>query len=148
MYSTHYLLAMQPAATRRKSKIRSRTVSTLYCKQVSFLCHNFDLSTGLDPYNYTTGRWLSHDETEREARFIRFNFDALCQKIVKACTGATSIMSYDKIEGAFNRVFIFHTDNSKRIVAKLPFPLAGPSRLTTNSEIATIQYCKLLLKDI
>lgn len=37
-------------------------------------------------------------------------------------------------------MFIFYTDNAKQIVARLPFALAGPSRLTTNSEVATIKY--------
>jgi hypothetical protein len=37
-------------------------------------------------------------------------------------------------------VFIFHTNNAKRIVARLPFAVAGPARLTTNSEVATIKY--------
>jgi hypothetical protein len=27
-------------------------------------------------------------------------------------------------------------------VARLPFALAGPARLTTNSEVATIKYCE------
>ncbi|KAI9669662.1 MAG: hypothetical protein M1831_007358 [Alyxoria varia] len=53
---------------------------------------------------------------------------------------ATSIESYDKKEGGFNRVFVFVLDNGKRIVAKLPFSLAGPPRLITNSEVATVKY--------
>ncbi|KAF1850599.1 uncharacterized protein K460DRAFT_391068 [Cucurbitaria berberidis CBS 394.84] len=93
-----------------------------------------------NPYNYTSGRWLRRDALERESRLIRFDFDALCCKIIALCPGASSIVSYDKTEGGFNRVFIFHTNNAKRIVARLPFALAGPSRLTTNSEVATIKY--------
>jgi hypothetical protein len=27
-------------------------------------------------------------------------------------------------------------------VARLPFPLAGPAKLTTASEVATIRYCE------
>ncbi|KAF1960178.1 hypothetical protein CC80DRAFT_465850 [Byssothecium circinans] len=94
----------------------------------------------LDPYAYTSGRWLRCDELERESRLIRFDFDALCRRIIELCPNASSIASYDKMEGGFNRVFIFHTDNAKRIVARLPFALAGPPRLTTSSEVATIKY--------
>jgi hypothetical protein len=47
---------------------------------------------------------------------------------------------YEKKEGGFNRVFIFTTDNAKRVIARLPSKLAGPPRLTTNSEVATIKY--------
>lgn len=50
-----------------------------------------------------------------------------------------------KIEGGFNRVFIFTLDNSERIVARLPFTLTGPSQITTSSEVATIKYCELYL---
>lgn len=99
-----------------------------------------NVDTGLDPYTYTSGRWLRCDELERESRLIRFNFDALCRRIIELCPDANSITSYDKKEGGFNRVFIFHTDNAKRIVARLPFALARPSRLMTNSEVATIKY--------
>jgi hypothetical protein len=37
-------------------------------------------------------------------------------------------------------------DNDKNVAAKLPFSLAGPPSLTTNSEVATLKYhtCKLL----
>ncbi|KAH9863181.1 hypothetical protein IAQ61_009458 [Plenodomus lingam] len=94
-----------------------------------------------DPYRYTSGRWLRRDVLERESRLLQFDFDALRRKVLTLyCPGASSITSYDKKEGGFNRVFIFHTDNAKRIVARLPFALAGPSRLTTNSEVATIKY--------
>lgn len=102
---------------------------------------DLDVDTGLDPYKYTGGRWLRRDALERESRLIQFDFDALCRKVIELCPGASSIASYDKKEGGFNRVFIFQTDNEKRIAARLPFALAGPSRLTTNSEVATIKYC-------
>ncbi|PGH15057.1 hypothetical protein AJ80_05682 [Polytolypa hystricis UAMH7299] len=45
-----------------------------------------------------------------------------------------------KTEGGFNRVFIFTLNNGKRVVAKLPFALAGPSNLATASEVATIKF--------
>jgi len=96
--------------------------------------------TGLDPHAYTSGRWLRRDKLERDSRYITFDFDALCRRVVELCPGAASITTYDKKEGGFNRVFIFTTDNAKRVVARLPFVIAGPPRLTTNSEVATIEY--------
>ena len=71
-----------------------------------------------------------------------FDFDALCRRVLDVCPGAESITSYEKKEGGFNRVFVFTTNSGQRVVARLPFKLAGPSRLTTNSEVATIQYGK------
>jgi len=103
--------------------------------------HNANLHADFDPYNYTKGRWLRNDAIERKARFIQFDFDALCRKIVALCPGALSITSCEKIEGGSNRVFVFHTDNGERLVAKLPFSVAGPPRYTTGSEVATVEYC-------
>ncbi|KAH7081224.1 kinase-like domain-containing protein [Paraphoma chrysanthemicola] len=93
-----------------------------------------------DPFNYTSGRWLRRDALQRESRKISFDFDALRRKVIEICPGANSITSYSKKEGGFNRVFIFHTDNAKRVVARLPFPVAGPQRLITSSEVATIHF--------
>ncbi|KAL7657074.1 hypothetical protein ACMYSQ_006128 [Aspergillus niger] len=95
---------------------------------------------GFDPYNYTSGHWLRDDKEERASRYIKFDFDALCRKILDLSPKASSIIDCQKIEGGFNRVFVFELDNDTRLVAKLPFALAGPSRLTTSSEIATIKY--------
>jgi hypothetical protein len=97
----------------------------------------------LDPHSYTSGRWLRRDKLERDSRYISFDFDALCRRVVELCPGAVSIATVDKKEGGFNMVFVFTADNAKQVVARLPFMLAGPPRLTTNSEVATIKYCKL-----
>ena len=101
-----------------------------------------DVTAGSDPFNYTSGRWLRRDALERDSRNVRFDFDALRRRVIALCPGANSITSYNKKEGGFNRVFIFYTDNAKRVVARLPFPVAGPRRLTTNSEVATVQFCR------
>ncbi|KAJ5645371.1 hypothetical protein N7507_011382, partial [Penicillium longicatenatum] len=42
-------------------------------------------------------------------------------------------------EGCSNRAFIFTFNNNWRLVAKLPFRVAGPAKLTTASEIACIK---------
>lgn len=101
-------------------------------------CHNMCLD--LNPHAYTSGYWLRYNKLEIDARYIVFNFDALCRRIVKLCPGATSIAKCDKKEGGFNRVFIFTTDNAEIVVARLPFAFAGPPSLATNSEVATIRY--------
>lgn len=89
---------------------------------------------------YTSGRWLRNDILQREARHIKFDFSALCKKAIQACPGATRITQLEKKEGSFNRAFLLHMDNDARIVARIPFGVAGPSRLTTNSEVATMAY--------
>lgn len=107
-----------------------------------------EATAGSDPFNYSSGRWLRQDALERESRNVRFDFDALCRRVVALCPGANSVTSYGKKEGGFNRVFIFRTDNAKHVVARLPFPVAGPRRLITNSEVATIRFCKSQFKMI
>lgn len=92
------------------------------------------------PYRYTTGRWLNRDKLQREARYIKFDFPALCKKAVNTCSGATKVIRYEKKEGGFNRVFILYLDNGERVVARVPFRIAGPRRLVTNSEVATMTY--------
>jgi len=98
---------------------------------------------GPDPHEYSDGRWLRDNVAHQQARRISFDFDALCRRVVQTCSGAESILSYEKKEGGFNRVFIFKTNNMKVILAKLPFSNAGPAGLTTESEVATIKFCAL-----
>lgn len=97
-----------------------------------------------DPYEYTSGCWLRDDAVQRRARKIDFNFDALCQKAVQSCLGAKEILQCDKVEGNSNRAFIFNLDNGATVVARVPFSVAGPARLVTNSEVATLAYSKCL----
>jgi hypothetical protein len=98
-----------------------------------------DAHSDLDPY-HTSCRWHRRDKEEQDARYLAFSFDALCRKIVELCPGTNSIASYEKKEGSSNRIFIFSTDDGKRVVAKVPFPHAGASRLITNSEVATMSF--------
>lgn len=105
------------------------------------LCADNKETSGFDPHLYTSGRWLRNDKRQRQIRQIDLNFDKLCQKIVDLSNGAKSIKDCEKKEGGFNRVFIFTMDDNSRVVARLPFPLAGPTKLATASEVATIQYC-------
>ncbi|OJJ50142.1 hypothetical protein ASPZODRAFT_128762 [Penicilliopsis zonata CBS 506.65] len=93
-----------------------------------------------NPYAYTGGRWLNRDELERTSRYIQFDFSALCDRAVHACPGAHRVVKHEKREGGFNRVFLLTMDNSACVVARLSTPIAGPPRLTTNSEVATMTY--------
>ncbi len=93
-----------------------------------------------NPHSYTSGRWLRRDKLERNSRYIEFNFNALCKTVIELCSGAVSIASYEKKEGGFNRAFIFTMTDARRVVARLPTRIAGPPRLTTNSEVATVRY--------
>ncbi|BDD57422.1 hypothetical protein MAP00_002785 [Monascus purpureus] len=91
-----------------------------------------------DPYSYTGGRWLNRDRLQRTSRFIDFDFSELCNTAMKLFPQASKVVDCVKKEGGFNRVFIFTLDSGHRVVARLPTRIAGPPRLTTNSEVATI----------
>lgn len=94
-----------------------------------------------DPYLYTSGRWLHQDELQRQSRSLQFNFSRLCETAVKLCQGASEVVSYEKKEGGYNRVFILKLNTGQHVVARIPTSVAGPPRLTINSEVATIHYC-------
>ncbi|KAF2221656.1 kinase-like domain-containing protein [Elsinoe ampelina] len=94
-----------------------------------------------DPYHYSCGRWLRDDTARRQARHMKFNFQLLCDRVVKLSPGATAVKSWHKKEGGFNRVFIMDLDSGARLVARVPYPDVGlPQTLSTASEVATIAY--------
>lgn len=97
------------------------------------------ITTGIDPHNYNSGRWVRDNKLQHELRFIQFDFDLLCEKVL-ALSGASFITHCEKTESGLNRVFTFALDNGQRVEARLPFKFAGPERLGTASEVATIQY--------
>lgn len=91
-------------------------------------------------FEYTRGRWLIDDAEELRARFLAFNYENLCALVLANCPGSTYITALEKREGSNTRVLIFSTDNGKKLVARLPTSVAGPKRLVTNSEVATIEF--------
>ncbi|WPH00052.1 Hypothetical protein R9X50_00287500 [Acrodontium crateriforme] len=95
-----------------------------------------------DPYSYSRGRWLDQDERRQKVRTLKFNFDALLDVAVNCSSGAREVVACEKRQGGFNRVFIIEFDNGSKVVAKVPMPFAGPSALTTMSEVATLRYVK------
>ncbi|KAM5442588.1 hypothetical protein MferCBS31731_002467 [Microsporum ferrugineum] len=91
-------------------------------------------------FAYTAGRWLHLDKLQRDARFVKFNYDRLCEKILSLCPSAASIRSFQKLEGGFSKAFILETDSGRKLVVKFPTSVAGSAKHITNSEVATITY--------
>lgn len=100
----------------------------------------------MDPiFNYTSGRWLWNEEAQLAARSISFNVEALKQTACRALH-AESCTSLEKIgEGGFNKALRLKMDDGRTIIAKLPHPNAGPAKLTTSSEAATMEYARSVL---
>lgn len=97
-------------------------------------------SSAFSPYSYTSGRWLRLDEQQCQARHIAFDFKKLCDVAVACSAGARDIVQCVKVEGGFNRAFILQLDDGASLVARILFKIAGPARLLTNSEVATMEY--------
>ncbi|KAH0042858.1 hypothetical protein KCU78_g709, partial [Aureobasidium melanogenum] len=93
-----------------------------------------------NPFIFLRGHWLSHDSARQAARQIHFEIPELCKRVVACCPGVNSIASWTKQDGHISRTLIFHTDNGKRLVVRLPTPAAGPAGRNVNSEVATIKY--------
>jgi hypothetical protein len=68
----------------------------------------------------------------------------LCAEVLNDSPGAKSITAVEKNDGNNARVLIFSLDDGRKVevVAKLPTSVAGPKRLATNSEVATMEYSK------
>jgi hypothetical protein len=92
--------------------------------------------------NYTRGRWLIDDALQQEARYLSFNYVELCTVVLSNSPGAKSITAVESKDGDNVRVLNFSLDNGRKVVAKLPTSVAGPRRLTTNSEAANMEYSK------
>lgn len=53
--------------------------------------------------------------------------------------GAKQCISMAKLgEGNYNRVFRLEMENAQVVIARIPFPNAGPSWYSTASEVATM----------
>jgi len=102
------------------------------------------IRTDFDPNRYHSGRWLRLDKQQIEARHVNFDFTKLCDRVVACSSGAKDYIQCVKIEGGFDRAFLFKLDNGASLVARVPFSIAGPARLTTNSEVATMEYGQTL----
>lgn len=47
-------------------------------------------------------------------------------------------------DGQYAKAFLMTMEDGKQVVAKVPNPNAGSSRLTTESEVATMEFVKLM----
>ncbi|CAN9184199.1 unnamed protein product [Alternaria alternata] len=94
---------------------------------------------------YTNGRWLWNEREQLEARYRRFDVSSLKQAACQA-VGAHECVSFNKIgEGNYNKAYRLEMDDGQKIIAKVPHPNAGPPKLTTASEVATMEFARTIL---
>ncbi|KAF8519327.1 kinase-like domain-containing protein [Hysterangium stoloniferum] len=128
------------------SSISSRNQSTLSTSNSNAL-HSEEMEK---LFRYTRGRWLYNEREQNEIRYIRFNSEELVRVTCEA-TGTRSCTLFTKLEegyalGSYNKAFCLTLDDSSRVIARLPCPLAGPSYEVTASEVATLQFAREVLR--
>lgn len=94
---------------------------------------------------YTSGRWLWNEREQLEARYCHFDVSSLQQTACEVL-GTDKCVSFKKIgEGNYNKAYRLEMDNGQTVIAKLPHPNAGPQKLTTSSEVATMEFTRTVL---
>ncbi|CZT03693.1 uncharacterized protein RCO7_07614 [Rhynchosporium graminicola] len=91
-----------------------------------------------DLFRCTNGRFLVAEETQYRRRYLKFNVQKLCD-VAAALGDPSPVMQIDKMEGGFSKALLLTRADGQECIAKLPCPNAGPSHLTTASEVAVLQ---------
>lgn len=70
--------------------------------------------------------------------------DKLCDVAASAGDDKSPISAIEKIEGSFSKALLMRKENRTELIAKIPCPNRGPSKYTTESEVAVLQYSNAL----
>lgn len=91
-------------------------------------------------FEYTSGRFLFNEEARLAERYVPFNVGALKYAINRSLgrkdTDRSKIRKW--MEGRFCRVMLVDYDDGEQVVVKIPYKSAIPRKLTTESEVATL----------
>lgn len=68
--------------------------------------------------------------------------DQLCAVAALAGETQSPVRTIEKMEGGFSKAMLMQKEDGSEVVAKIPFPIAGPPKYTTASEVAVLQYGK------
>lgn len=71
---------------------------------------------------------------------MRFDIDALCDAAAAAGDEPSRITTIEKMEGGFSKALLMKKENGNEVVAKIPCRIAGPTHLTTASEVGALEY--------
>ncbi|KAI9709410.1 MAG: hypothetical protein M1812_007687 [Candelaria pacifica] len=95
-------------------------------------------------FQYTRGRFVCNEEQEMAQRYVHFNVAEL-GRIAAEATGSKSCIGIEKYyDGMYNKVFLLTMDDGVEVVAKLPNPNAGRPHYTIASEVATMDFVRIL----
>ncbi|RAK82140.1 aminoglycoside phosphotransferase family protein [Aspergillus fijiensis CBS 313.89] len=98
-----------------------------------------------DLHCFTTGRWLWNEKQQLQNLFTPFDVQAL-QEIAASSIEAEKCVSITKRgKGGSNRTFLLTMDDGRKVVAKIPYSIAGPQYYTTAFEVATMEFARTVL---
>ena len=99
-------------------------------------------STYQDLFSYTSGRFLFNEELRLRERYVKFDTDGLLREVERHLGPSHGRAAHiaKMAEGGFNRVFRVMMDDGFEVVAKIPYPVAGPKYYATASEAASLRF--------
>lgn len=137
------LLQILKTAGKRGWRVTDQSASIHSSRSLSITCRGKSISRE-ELYTYSNGRFLVNEAHAFSRRHVRFDVDQLCN--VAAAVGlASPIQSIEKMEGGFSKALLMRREDGSEMIAKIPFPIAGPSKYTTASEVAVLEYRKVLV---
>ncbi|EZF30847.1 hypothetical protein H109_04219 [Trichophyton interdigitale MR816] len=93
-------------------------------------------------FKYTSGRYLYNEHLRLSERYVEFNVEAL-KRVAARAVGRDCTTSITKLaEGGFNRVFLLTMNDGLEVIVKIPYLLAVPQKLATESEVATLDFLR------
>lgn len=75
---------------------------------------------------------------------VHFNMNRLAQMAASSVDSRCCVAIEKYPDGQYSKAFLMTMEDGKQVVAKVPDPNAGPSHLTTASEVATMEFVKLM----
>ena len=98
-----------------------------------------------DSYRFPKSRWLFNEDAQRAARTLppSFNMRELVRVAAESigCTPEECVRVADIAPRAnYNKVFLLGMQSGRHVIAKVPYPNAGPPFWTTASEVATMDW--------
>lgn len=98
-------------------------------------------------FTYTNGHFHVNEVDACNQRYVRFDIDQLCAVAATAGGSHSPIRVIDKMESGFSRALLMQKEDGSEVIAKIPFPVAGPPKYTTASEVAVLKFSKTTALD-
>ncbi|KAF7589600.1 hypothetical protein BBP40_004060 [Aspergillus hancockii] len=96
-------------------------------------------------FKNTSRRWIYNEAERLKERYVEFNPIELQRVAGKAIQQDQCPYIVKLAEGGFNKVFLLKANDGREVIARIPTPIAGPPRYTTASEVATMNFLRVIL---